>query len=830
MDEQLFQAIADKDLTRVEELLAQGANPNATKNGQTAYQLVPHNEQRIKCALIEAGAKDPELRHALVWVISTGRVKAVKTLIEQGADINIETYSGSPIQVASGAGHTEIVKLLIEAGADIDAGSSVSTPLLEAIEKGHEDIAIQLIEAGANPTLTAEFHDIQPIATASAQGSVKVIKALIDKGADVNCQVSNITLNSAIIKKQAGKALESAFKAMERLGEMMDTAENISSDDDDAIKEIEGKIDRIDSDWKQQQKSYTEPENAIDTYPVIIASRCGYAEALEVLLKAGANPDYRDGEGKTAYDWAVEKQYSHILDVLKKYGITGNKFDPDRELLSAVEAEDISQVEALLKQGANVNTRDNRRQTRNETPLMLAVKTGNLDLVEVLLDSGADLNITDKEKLAKPIPQSLLEHTDMETIADMGYRFHRNALMMAAEYGYASMVQLLLNQGANANYQDDIGYTPLLLACEKNHLSTAETLINHGADVTITNNNGETALMKASKAGNIALVRLLLEKGSDILINAVTKSERTTAIALAVGANHEIEVDGDDDSDEGITYREGKYWSTQTLPEQQLIEIIEILLQSGADINIPHCEQTPLINAAQNGLINVMKLLLDNGAKLELTDNEGYNAVSIADLFDRTEVLSFLKEYTQSDLQELLKDSEDYDDQDYDEDKYWGEEIPQPDFSAIVNNPDYLKAVEELAQICGSAATPQDDYPGWYSFHVNTSQRKQIDIEKLQAQFLTKGYFVYQLSQAFRENLPERLAIIPSSDKYDAIALHQTNGCNYDIGTGYILEWLKDLEQDQPFILTWISYDLISGKFLTPIKNPQELAEKMYDL
>lgn len=80
------------------------------------------------------------------------------------------------------------------------------------------------------------------------------------------------------------------------------------------------------------------------------------------------------------------------------------------------------------------------------------------------------------------------------------------------------------------------------------------------------------------------------------------------------------------------------------------------------------------------------------------------------------------------------------------------------------------------------------------------------------------------------KDVPERLAIIPSTDKYDAIALHQTNGCNYGVGTGYILEWLKELEQEQPFIISWVRHDLTAGKFLTPIKKPQELAEKMYDL
>lgn len=91
----MIAAIAAKDLGRVEELLAAGANPNARKGDKTAYQLVPRGADEIKCALIEAGAEDSELRHALVWVICTGRIETVRVLIEKGADVNVSTYSGT---------------------------------------------------------------------------------------------------------------------------------------------------------------------------------------------------------------------------------------------------------------------------------------------------------------------------------------------------------------------------------------------------------------------------------------------------------------------------------------------------------------------------------------------------------------------------------------------------------------------------------------------------------------------------------------------------------------------------------------------------------------
>lgn len=119
MEAELIKAIESNNLEKVKELLAAGANPNAKKGKKTVYQIVSHRSDLIKCELIEAGAEDPAILHSLVWVIlNTGRVSTVKYLIEPGADVNVDTYSGTPLQVAAGKGYLEIVELLIEAGAD----------------------------------------------------------------------------------------------------------------------------------------------------------------------------------------------------------------------------------------------------------------------------------------------------------------------------------------------------------------------------------------------------------------------------------------------------------------------------------------------------------------------------------------------------------------------------------------------------------------------------------------------------------------------------------------------------------------------------------------
>ncbi len=99
MEQKLIKAIKSRNLQKVKELLAAGANPNAKEGDRTAYQIACDSGRlnEIKCELIEAGAEDPSIVHSLVWVIDTGRVETVKALLARGADLNGNTY-GTPLQ------------------------------------------------------------------------------------------------------------------------------------------------------------------------------------------------------------------------------------------------------------------------------------------------------------------------------------------------------------------------------------------------------------------------------------------------------------------------------------------------------------------------------------------------------------------------------------------------------------------------------------------------------------------------------------------------------------------------------------------------------------
>jgi len=115
--------------------------------------------------------KQEELNNKLIAVARKGNLEEVKSLFDQGADINAKTnYGWTALTDSSFNGHLEVVKYLIEQGADVNAKTNVG-----------------------NTALT----------DSSREGQLEVVKYLIEQGADVNVENQNgYTALDYIIKKK----------------------------------------------------------------------------------------------------------------------------------------------------------------------------------------------------------------------------------------------------------------------------------------------------------------------------------------------------------------------------------------------------------------------------------------------------------------------------------------------------------------------------------------------------------------------------------------------------------------------------------------------------
>jgi ankyrin repeat protein/L-ascorbate metabolism protein UlaG (beta-lactamase superfamily) len=159
------------------------------------------------------------------------------------------------------------------------------------------------------------------------------------------------------------------------------------------------------------------------------------------------------------------------------------------------------------------------------------------------------------------------------------------------------MVRILLESGADPNIADEAGRTPLFAVNGENAAVITQLLVEHGAQVNIRNDENSTPLHAIANTGSVEAAELLVAKGADV--NAMT--------------------------DFG--------WTPLSMAAMCNAEITEYLLSKGARVN-PHeiekqegcaCagHQTPLHCAVRSESVSTVKVLVENGALVNVTDDIG---------------------------------------------------------------------------------------------------------------------------------------------------------------------------------------------------------------
>lgn len=152
------------------------------------------------------------------------------------------------------------------------------------------------------------------------------------------------------------------------------------------------------------------------------------------------------------------------------------------------------------------------------------------------------------------------------------------ALIEAVVDGDSNFVSQLLSVGADANFMDRLGMTPIHYATRRTNVDIVEMLINNGARLDA-NQWRETTLFQV---GSVEIAELLIAKGVD-----VNARDNKGATALHSAA-----------------------------PRENKINVVKLLIAEGADINARDNEgDSPLSVALKTGNTAVAELLRQHGAR-----------------------------------------------------------------------------------------------------------------------------------------------------------------------------------------------------------------------
>lgn len=171
--------------------------------------------------------------------------------------------------------------------------------------------------------------------------------------------------------------------------------------------------------------------------------------------------------------------------------------------------------------------------------------------------------------------------------------------------------------GANVNFQNHVGMTPLMNSLypgsysQNNEIGVMEILLNHGAKIDTENEIGRTVLQLASQkvhSKNSDIVEFLIQHGANVNHQ---DCDGTTPLMTAISTGN--------------------------------LHIIKTLLQAGANINLAdNINQTPLIKAISfnenhpkaEGRKEILNLILDHKPDLEIKTKQGATALMKALTFN----------------------------------------------------------------------------------------------------------------------------------------------------------------------------------------------------
>ena len=189
----------------------------------------------------------------------------------------------------------------------------------------------------------------------------------------------------------------------------------------------------------------------------------------------------------------------------------------DRELIEASENNNPSKVQELLKQGANVDSRD----LRGRTALLIAVAENHVEVARLLIEADANVNIQDRI-LDSPLllagAEGTLEILKMILQANPDFslynRYGGTALVPACERGHVEVVRTLLKTDVDINHVNHLGWTALLEAIVLSdggprHQEIVQLLVDAGADVNIADKEGVSPLQHARQKGFKKIVKIL---------------------------------------------------------------------------------------------------------------------------------------------------------------------------------------------------------------------------------------------------------------------------------------------------------------------------------
>lgn len=429
----------------------------------------------------------------------------------------------SLLTIAASNSNIEVIKLLLAQGADLSFRTEMGgeTALMQAARYNtNPDILKLLIKSGLKVNDTNDFNETAFTIALEKSSDEDIIRLLISNGADIGAEVNGKNILELIKKNEALKSgaiieeLETLFKNYSKdtsINNFYNTVSNGTYEEVVEAYEVAGRrIIREEIDQRQKAKT-------------TIMYACQFQtdkRVIDFLIDKGVWTSGQDESGWSAIHYASAfnknpKIISAVLDDLD-YSPSTTEDGQSHLELAVLRPDGLEIVKLLLEDVVNDDSiyllhevlrkgKGNKESIKEvfrtalaseidksilEDTFYFIVCTSDLDYVKFLLENGFQFNV--KELSSENSIHSIFAAIENED--------------------NPGVLRLLLNNGADPNYKDNWGVTPLYQAVLKDNVEAIEDLITAGA--VVYNLTTEDDLLW--NVGSVKALKILVDNGADI--------------------------------------------------------------------------------------------------------------------------------------------------------------------------------------------------------------------------------------------------------------------------------------------------------------------------
>ena len=580
--------------------------------------------QRVKKLLKEKGTSVNSVnlsgQSALFCACERGHYDVAKFLLMNGAEVN---YRAKPLIAAARKGHADCVDLLLKYGADVSGRNAKGeTAMSVAVQKMKVSVILLLIDHGVTPQIPLDLLLPSLFSYANAEDAKMLCKML----------------NSGLLSINSDDSLVAAFRfafehrCLELASDLL--SRHLSSDVGTQIYPL-AVYYSVRNNWYNILTELLKKGVNIDVMtesctPLYAACKQGSNKAVLFLLQYGANPNLLCEkqqpmcEAKRKLNKRNTMRCNHLSS-----SAVAVKMAP---LLVACEIGDLGIVKTLLSYGADPNLAALERNL-----LSVACECSHLEMVKILLEHGANVQAADKDN------ETALHHA-----------LKSKAISSDDSNPNLSMVNLLLDYGADANTKTSLGESPLYIACSKGLTAVVQKMLQCGAIVNVS--KGEKAPLNAvCRLKHTAIVELLLRAGANpnvpeesvytykhykyslaLHLAAAAHSTELVNLLLNHGANVNI-VSAPGNTALHCAMLNVRHKCASSLPpsttstHRNSQKVVDTLLCAGADVNISNSsEETGLFLAVKLGWLEIVANMLSHGGNPNVPANRNKNILGCA--------------------------------------------------------------------------------------------------------------------------------------------------------------------------------------------------------